>query len=68
MFGRIGNAGIAIGVVVIVIGAIILWFWLGDNDLGDSPVDDAAQMEQLEESEGNEALGEESDPGEEGEF
>ena len=54
MFGRISNAGIAIGVVLIVIGGIVLWVWLGDTDLGESPVDEAAQMEELD---GNEEEG-----------
>lgn len=47
MFGRISNAGIAVGVVLIVIGGIIAWAWLGDTDLGESPVDEAAEMEEL---------------------
>jgi hypothetical protein len=49
MFGRISNAGIAVGVVLIVVGGIIAWAWLGGNELGESPVDDAAGTEELEE-------------------
>ena len=68
MFGRMSNAGIAVGVVLIVIGGILLWFWLGDSDLGESPVDEAAQMEELNESEEEDALAEESEPGQEGDY
>ena len=54
MEGRISKAGIAVGIVLIVVGAILAWTWLGDSELGESPVDEAAGAEELgDEQEGD---------------
>ena len=54
MKGRISNVGIAIGIVLIVMGAIFAWVWLGDNEQGESPVDEAASAEEIgDEQEGD---------------
>ncbi len=47
MLGRMSKGGIAVGVVLIAIGVIVAWIWLGDSEMGESPVDEAASAEEL---------------------
>ena len=54
MEGRISKGGVATGVVLIAIGVVVAWLWLGDSELGESPVDAAAGTGELgDEQEGD---------------
>lgn len=41
------KGGIAIGVVLVAVGVIVAWFWLGDSGMGESPVDEAAGADEI---------------------
>ena len=46
--------GIWIGVGLVAIGVIVAWFWLGDSEMGESPVDEAAGANEIgDEQEGD---------------
>ncbi len=47
MDGSSSKGGIGIGIALIAVGAIVAWIWLGDTDMGESPVDEAAGAGEL---------------------
>lgn len=49
MFGRISTSAVLFGVVVIVIGGIIAWAFLGDTDLADETPETPAETAEPEE-------------------